>query len=330
MTKIEFSQIKGVDKIGKGGQAKVFKAPAGSIHVQNAQIHEAMAIKKYSDKTLQGKESAIEQYLKMLIEQRENALDNFRESIDKYTIWPRFLVYENSKVCGFAMRLIPDKFFACYKGITGEKKNELSTFDFILNDDKSRSVLGLPIINNIGRQKIVRDILYIVSSFHENSFIIGDLSPNNILVYVDAYDQTKNRVLFIDTDSFRKANHTHPLKQPHTPNWYPPESWTARQQRINLERSNGDKNLIMRNKITEFIQNTQTDIYKVCLAILRLYHDGIQRTAISESTIAFEKIAKEINRNFAVLIEKGLNATPSIRPSAQDLYKCLCFAISKK
>ena len=131
-----------------------------------------------------------------------------------------------------------------------------------------------------------------------------------------------NRVLLIDSDSFRKINHTHPLKQPHTPNWFPPESWNARQRRMEAERAHGNPNVIMRYKAMEFTQNTQTDVYKVCLAIMRLFHDGAQRTSVSESTAAYEKISRELSEEFALYIYNGLSADPTDRPSGRDLYIC--------
>jgi serine/threonine protein kinase len=323
---IEFSNIRGVEKIGKGGQAVVYKAPPGALHTK---IQEPVAIKKYSKKMLAGNEAAIETYLKVLIENRLVAPVDVRRTIDQYTIWPRVIIYENREACGFAMNFIPDKFFAHYMDVAGEETAD-SNFDFILNDDNTRKGLGLPIINASGRAKITYDLLLIVSQLQKYNFVIGDISPNNILVYVDSTAQKHNRVLFIDSDSFRKANHTHPLKQPHTPNWFPPEAWSARQKRIELERNNGDSNKIMNYRAMEFIQNTQTDIYKICLAILRLYHAGEQRTSISESNLSIQQLTKDISKEFAALIVKGLDSTPASRPTGQALFDCFSDALKQK
>jgi serine/threonine protein kinase len=323
---IEFSKIQGVEKLATGKQAVIYKVPPSALHTK---IQVAVAIKKYKKTILQGCESTIESYLKMLFANRKSAPAVIRRIIDQYTTWPRCIVYENGEACGFAMHLIPEKFFAHYIDVAGEETAD-SNFDFILNDDNTRKGLGLPIINQGGRAKIVYDLLLIVSQFHKYDFVIGDISPNNILVYVDPTNQKSNRALFIDTDSFRKANHTHPLKQPHTPNWFPPEAWSARQKRIDLERSNGDANQIMRYRAMEFIQNTQTDIYKICLAILRLYHTGEQRTSISESNLSIQLLTKDISKDFAALITKGLDSSPTSRPTGQALFDCFFNALKQK
>lgn len=326
MNTIEFSSIQGLEKIGKGGQGAIYRVPPGAL---DSRIQEPVAIKKYSKKTLQENESAIGPYLNMLIENRRSAPDDVLKIIDQYTIWPRVIIYENGEACGFAMNLIPDIFFAHYMDVTGKETAD-SNFDFILNDDRTRRELGLPVLNAMGRAKITYDLLRIISKLHSYDFVVGDISPNNILVYVDPVEQERNRVLLIDSDSFRKANHIHPLKQPHTKNWFPPEAWTAHQQRISLERSNGDPNQIRRYRIMEHIQNTQTDIYKICLAILRLYHTGGQRTSISESDLAMQVICRNISVEFADFIQKGLDATPENRPTGQALFSSFCNAIKQR
>ena len=319
---IEFGDIPGVEKLGKGGQATVYKVPPGALHPK---ITEPVAIKKYSAKILRGNGRAIEQYLKMMLEVRKNAPQDIRRTIDQYTIWPRVVVYDNGEACGFAMNMIPEKFFARYRDVSGPVTAE-SNFDFILNDDCTRRRFGLPAVDAAGRAKITGDLLHIISQLHRYGIIAGDISPNNILAYVDRDRQDRNRVLLIDADSFRKANHTHPLKQPHTPNWYPPESWSARLRRLEIEKNGGDQNLVLRHRAMEFIQNTQTDVYKVCLAVMRLYHDGAQRTSVSGSPGAYNNITRELGEEFAQYIFNGLSAEPAERPSGQELHMCFRYA----
>lgn len=323
---IEFANIRGVEKIKKGGQATVYKAPPGSLHMK---ISESVAIKKYSKKALLGNERAVEQYLKIMLDNRKDAPPDIRGVIDQYIIWPRVIIYENGEACGFAMNLIPDRFFVRYDDITGPQYAE-SNFDFILNDPEIRLRLGLPVLNAHGRVKITHDLLMITSQLHKYDIVIGDVSPNNILIYIDPQAQRNNRALFIDSDSFRKANHTHPLKQPHTPNWYPPESWAAMRLRLQLERAGGNPNQIMRYRTIEFIQNKQTDVYKICLAVTRLFHDGAQRASVSESSAAYEKMSREIGEEFALYVYNGLSANPADRPSGHELYVCFRDAIGQK
>ena len=86
---------------------------------------------------------------------------------------------------------------------------------------------------------------------------------------------------------------------------------------MELERNNEDSNLLMRYRAMEFIQNTQTDFYKICLAILCLYHDGEQRTSISESSRALYRIDRELNHNMSDMISRGLSPNPADRPISE-------------
>ena len=315
--RIEFAEITKYDEpIGNGKQAFIYKA----MIVDSDDEQKFVAIKKYKPEIIKGRELAIEQHLKRLINFKKRLEDKtIHHVINNYTAWPLEVIYENNKACGFTMSLIQDKFYV------GDKKIE-SSFDFILNDDETRQRLGLPIINSIGRKKIADDLLYIISSMHECNtcqFIYGDLSAGNILVYIDAENQRNNSVVLLESDSFRKATEIHPLMQAHSPDWYPPECTLAQNKRIELEKRNSDINDIINYKVTEFIQSTRTDVYKVCLAILRLYHKGASRAILHKSDIAIENLRNEVSDEFATLVLSGLSNNPYERPKARDLLNCL-------
>ncbi|MBQ2697266.1 MAG: hypothetical protein IJF59_01215 [Clostridia bacterium] len=326
MSKIEFSSLTDLEKMGKGSYSVVYKVPAGGLHPN---IQSPVVVKKYKKKVLEGNESAIEQYLRMLVENRKNADAATKKVIDNYTIWPRVIIYEGGEACGFAMNLIPEKFFVTYTGASGNPITTSSTLGFVLNDDDTRLRTGQPLLTVGGRAKIVYDLLMIMTHLHKYDFVVGDISPNNVLVYVDPVAQKHNRVLLIDSDSFRKANHTHPMTQPHTNDWYPPESLSAMRELRALGGS-GDLSTTFRLQAREFLQNTQTDIYKICLAILRLYHKGPQRTTILTSDQAMNSLRRELSPAFADLIAKGLSETPSERPQMHLIYQALVAALRAK
>lgn len=310
-------------KLGGGGTANVYRVPAGAFPIP-------IAIKRYTDGILTENGSAIEPFLRSLIEFRKNQSDDTRKAIDHYILWPQRLVHDNDsgKVCGFTMQLIPDLFFVKMQ-IAGEDEIKESNLDFVLHGADFRRKYGLPVLTAKGRAKIVYDFIRVVAVLHEHDYVLGDLSPKNILIAVDKDNQSNNRILLIDADSFRKKGSIHPLKQLHTPDWIPPEC-----QKASLELSkltpNANPNLIARLKIDTFIQNQNTDIYKMCLAITRMYHDGGHASIITDSASADKKLRKDVGEDFAGLILLGLSGKPDERPAVGALLTCFRNAMLAK
>jgi len=218
------------------------------------------------------------------------------------------------------MQLIPDLFFTKVK-IAGEDEIKESNLDFVLHGTEFRRKRGLPPVSAKGRAKIVYDFIQVVSVFHSYDYVLGDLSPKNILIYVDKQDQRKNRILFIDTDSYRKKGSIHPLKQLHTPDWIPPECQKASDELSKLT-PNANPNLIARLEVDMFIQNQCTDVYKVCLAITRLYHEGDHASLIEKSESADIKLRKDIGDEFADYVLRGLSENPDERPTVSVMLTC--------
>ena len=301
-----------VKKLGGGGTAKVYKVPAGAFPIP-------FAIKRYTDKILSENGSAIESFLRSLIEFRKNLPDNIRRVIDQYTVWPQRLLYDHDsgKVCGFTMQLIPELFFTKMP-VVDEVESKESNLDFILHGSEFRRKRGLPVLTSKGRARIIYDFMQIVSVLHDHDYVLGDLSPKNMLISVDANDQIRNRVLFIDTDSYRKKGSIHPLQQLHTPDWIPPECLKASAELGNLT-PNANPNQIARLQIDMFIQNQCTDVYKMCLAITRLYHDGEHAAIIPSSESADERLQSDIGVGFARDVKQGLSDNPDERPSVGDM-----------
>jgi len=293
--KIEYSQVKKVAEMGRGNQGVVYKAEIPIAGVKNKIL---CAVKIYNPEILEENESAVEEYIKRLVNYRTNAPKPLREIISRYTTWPLNIICDRNRFKGFTMNLIPNVFF-----VNRRNDEEIdpfdSKFDFILQNDKILSSYGIPPIDCRGRLKITYELLSIASKIHECNFVIGDLSSQNTLVYIDGQNQLCNSILLIDIDSIRKTTTINPLKQLHSPTFWPPEC--------------------PRDNDFGFIQNTKTDVYKVCLMILRLYHDGMQRSAVTKSPNAIEKIANETCKEFAELVEKGLSDKPAERPTMQKL-----------
>ena len=312
-----------VKKLGGGGTAKVFKVPSGVFPIP-------IVIKRYSDKILSENGSAIGSFLRSLIEFRKNLPGKTRYVIDQYTVWPQRLVYDydSNKVCGFTMQLIPELFFT-QMTVAGEVETKESNLDFVLHGTEFRRKYDLPVITSKGRARITYDFIQIVSILHNHDYILGDLSPKNMLISIDENDQSKNRILFIDTDSYRKKGSIHPLQQLHTPDWIPPECLKASEGLSKLT-PNANPSKITRLKIDMFIQNQRTDVYKMCLAITRLYHDGELASMITSSESANEKLKKEIGDEFANYVRLGLSDRPDERPIVGNMLICFTNSLQTK
>ena len=299
-------------KLGGGGTGKVFKIPKGAFPIP-------IAIKRYSDKILSENSGAIDSYLRSLIDFRKKLPDDMQRVIDNFTIWPQRLVYDydSGKVSGFTMQLIPDLFYSSIK-VAGEDEKKESNLDFILHGTEFRKKHGLPVLTAKGRAKIIYDFLQIVSVLHSHDYVLGDLSPKNMLMAIDKSNQSKNRLLFIDTDSYRKRGSIHPLKQLHTPDWIPPECKKASEELNNLT-PNANPNLLARLKVDMFIQNQCTDVYKVCLAITRLYHEGDHASLVTASESADNKLRIDIGNEFADYVSRGLSEKPNERPTVSTM-----------
>ena len=302
-------------KLGGGGTAKVYKVPAGAFPIP-------VAIKRYSEKILSENGAAIGSYLLSLIDFKKNLPDDERRIIDNFTVWPQRLVYDydSDKVCGFTMQLIPEMFFSKIT-IAGEEELKESNLDFVLHGAGFRRRHGLQALTAKGRAKIIFDFMQMISTLHSHGYILGDLSPKNILIAVDELNQSKNKVLFIDTDSYRKRGSINPLKQLHTPDWIPPECQKASAELSKLT-PNANPNTIARLEIDMFIQNQCTDIYKMCLAITRLYHNGDHASIITASDSADSILRKDISAEFADSVLLGLSEKPDDRPNVGSLLAC--------
>jgi serine/threonine protein kinase len=309
------TSVSSVKKLGGGGTAKVYEVPAGAFSIP-------IAIKRYSDKILAKDGAAIGSYLRSLIEFRKSLPDDMRRIIDNFAILPQRLVYDydSDKVCGFSMQLIPEIFFERIK-VAGEYEIKESNLDFILHGAEFRRKHGLPPLTAKGRAKIIYDFMQIILILHSHDYVLGDLSPKNILISVDERNQSKNRILFIDTDSYRKKGSIHPMKQLHTPDWIPPECQKASDELSKLT-PNANPNLIARLEVDMFIQNQCTDVYKVCLAITRLYHDGDHASIITTSKSADKKLRKNIGNEFADYVLLGLSEKPDERPTVSAMLTC--------
>ena len=129
------------------------------------------------------------------------------ESMMLYGAFPRYLVKDGGRFCGFIMDAIPED---CYS--LDKEERSLGAFWGIKKE-----------INNYSCQsigKFVKRLAKVILSMHEDGFILGDvLSENNIFIRIH------NEELFpyiVDTDSIRK-NKKNPSEIYNSAGYEPPE-----------------------------------------------------------------------------------------------------------
>lgn len=289
-------------KMGSGEQGSVYSFPLNT----KSGTPKDVAIKIYKKKSLENNELQIETHLQRIRSAFKKITPEEQRIINSTTTRIIDLVKIDNQFRGYAMPLIPAKYLPKKKNMfdNGYKTVE-RTLSYALNDDKARIELQEPIISAYGRKIILLKLLYVMDILHRNGIIVGDISPNNVLVYVDADDQKKNSIMLLDIDSFRTRTAMFPLNQPHTPNWIPPE----------CSHSYSD--------INRFFQTEQTDIWKISILILRLYYFGPQRTVISFSEDALDRISQELSPEFSKLVRMGLDENPESRPSMTEMLNAL-------
>ena len=208
--------------------------------------------------------------------------------------FPRYLVFDENTFRGFVMLRLWNQ---CYK--TNEydsMKSERNLSAFWMEIEGNR-------YNVESLKTFASSLINSIFTFHNYGYILGDaISDRNVFV------GKENDILFpffIDVDSFRKEGTEHPNKTYNSDNYIPPEG--------------KDK-----------ISTKQSDIYKICLIILRVFatrksQPGKLRSIVydsSDSTVknSLNKIEKAYGAEFRKLVEKGLSTDPNDRPQISEFH----------
>lgn len=289
-------------RLGSGTQGKVYMYPIKTKSGDTRNV----AVKIYSSKLLEDNDLQIETHLQRLLSAFKKIDPKEQKIIRNTTTFIIGTIKFNNKFKGYFMPMIPQKYRPKKKSLYSDKINTVErTLAYALNDDDTRKRLQEPIINALGRKIIVLKLLTLFTILHKNNIYIGDISSNNILIYVDEIDQKKNSIMVLDTDSFRTKSSMFPLNQPHTTGWIPPE----------CKESETD--------FSKFFQDDRSDVWKMSILVLRLYYFGPQRTMIEDSNEALRRIASEISKDFSNIIKKGLSPNPDDRPNMAEMLKVL-------
>lgn len=323
---IQKSALGPMRKLGRGGQATVFKlvSPPPIPGAEGQYV-----FKRYHKEILDESGYSLATTMPQLILHPDSMSAEDQRFVRRYTVWPQGLVVENGTAQGILMKLIPEPFFFDLKfGGVGPSERTLLEVQHLMVPEPKKPERGIPTATAKERLYLILDVLKIVDFLHRNGLIIGDFSPRNLVVTNPANGVAssgrKFTPKFLDVDTFRFAGGVPPIRQMNTPNWYPPEVWAAAILRDELIAKGASQNDVSRARAAVDIQTTKSDIFKIGLFALRLLHaprdpneDDTQTVYVSAT--ATSNIARLVNPRRARLLRSMLDAEPNNRPSARDV-----------
>ncbi|MEV6692798.1 hypothetical protein AB0M35_15135 [Micromonospora sp. NPDC051196] len=125
------------------------------------------------------------------------------------TAWPAALVVNSHQVSGFLMRRIPDRFWMPW----GDNGAEVPAgLQFLLNPQAYLNRKGIR-LNAYTRLQLLEAIADVIARLHSFQVVIGDLSPNNLLIDIE-----QPGCFLIDCDAMRLRGQD-VLNQVETPEW---------------------------------------------------------------------------------------------------------------
>ncbi|MFC4065085.1 hypothetical protein [Actinoplanes subglobosus] len=192
------------------------------------------------------------------------------------TAWPAAVVLNGSQVSGFLMRRIPDRFRMPWgdNGATAP-----AALQYLLNPQTYLNRKGIHIDGRV-RLELLEAIADVMARLHSLDIVVGDLSPNNLLV-----DIRNPACFFIDCDAMRLRGQD-VLDQVETPEWG------------------------VRGNRHEPIATPASDSYKFGLLAARLF----AQDQMGQDLTALAGVSSELG----VLARRSLDADSTRRPSMGD------------
>jgi TIR domain len=222
--------------------------------------------------------------------------------IDKYFAWPREIVKDEKtdertgqpvlETCGFLMPLAPKDFF----WETGRPAGRLRTLDWLAIGEtywrKMELETVMSTVTLTDRLELMTQMASAFAVLHKQDWVVGNFSFANA-----AFTLFPPRLMLFDCDDAASLSDQN-RHQPHTPNWYPPECEGPQGQRQ---------------------QNHQTDVYKLGLAIVRCLKPEPGATTTRDA----ERLVGILDTEGLDLVTRALSDIPSVRPTADELYRYL-------
>ncbi len=239
-------------------------------------------------------EKTVDFWLKMA---REKPL--VRDEIGRYFAWPWEIVKDfkadgsgDLEVCGFLMPLAQEDFF----WPAGRVAGRVRSLDWLASPE---SFWQLNEVEAVMSQVTLADRLLLMTQLafsfavlHKQDWVIGDFSYQNA-----AFALGPPRLLLIDCDDAASLSDRE-RRQPHTPQWYPPEYQGPGAQQH---------------------QDHKTDVYKLGLAIVRYLKPEVGATTTRDP----ERLAGILDSTGLDLVRSALSENRDARPTAREIFEYL-------
>jgi serine/threonine protein kinase len=281
--RVNRSDLGPLEEISEGGFGRVYRAPQYRLPGDPAT---AIAYKEFTtdvDAQARSAEKAV------LFRDLMSPAD--RADLDRCAVWPLALVADGAAVTGLLMPLIPaDFFFDTIDPFTGSNTRMLRDLQWLIANPTQLAAQKMAPVDEIDRLVLIARLVYDIGRLHKHGWVYGDLSLMNA-----AYALSPPRLILLDCDGAASLTDIG-RKQSHSIGWKPPEC-----AQVN-------------------IQDRETDVYKLGLAIMRFLNPGVED--ISTKTDR-RLIAGRLDPAGAGLVERAVGTDRSARPTAKELYAYL-------
>ena len=313
----------GLDKIGHGGQATVYRLPA-DMRVKGC---DRLVYKRYAPSAvLRERRTAIRVSLEQLIASYDD-LDSLphgiklKRDVDAHAAWPLAVVEAADGSIGVIERLVDARFLG------GPDSGRAECLEMWIRDESATHLIdeaGLNRLTDEGRRRAALQILAYYAMLHGLGFVIGDISFSNIMLFVPESGQAERvNVGFIEVDTYRHVRRAGGMPQGTSPTFTVPEADTW------LERSEHAESESERRyaQAKSLLQTQASDVYKAALVVLRLFSDE-ERFPTSIRCVRGDHHRERLRRVWSETairaLEDALEDDPAVRPTMDDLYWAFC------
>lgn len=131
---------------------------------------------------------------------------------------------------------------------------------------------------------------------------------------------------FMDIDGFRFGSSVAPIQQLNSPAWFTPETTAAVKERDRLIAAGVPAIQVSAARAKASIQTTKSDVFKMGLLALRLFHvapdpDDDDTQTVYSSKSALANMERLLGRQRARLVAAMLDNTPENRPTADEVLR---------
>lgn len=244
-----------------------------------------------------------------------------RRQLDNRAVWPLRVVEHNGAAVGVLMRLIPNEYFQVLRLRRGDSTTKPRELQFLFQEEHYCKRTGVEFATALQRLQLLRDFAYLLALLHRARVVFGDISARNILYRLGP----RPSVMIVDCDAVRVAGTAAVFgKQPHSPDWQPPEAVAAQAAISRHLRSSAADSPSIRAELSTLrhqyaVQSTQTDTYKFALAVIRTLAPGPGNSVRRDPKLADRFLTSDGRR----LLRDSLDARPNKRPVMRDWYGAL-------